>query len=47
MKLYKNLLSLCALMLMLFAAPITFADDMMSGTEMAAPAAEAPKDLAD
>ena len=42
MKLYKNLLSLCALMLMLFAAPMTFADDTMSGTEMAAPAAEAP-----
>jgi Amt family ammonium transporter len=42
MKLYKNLLSLCALMLMLFAAPMTFADDMMSGGETAAPAAEAP-----
>jgi Amt family ammonium transporter len=42
MKLYKNLLSLCALMLMLFAAPMTFADDMMSGGEMAAPATEAP-----
>jgi len=42
MKLYKNLLSLCALMLMLFAAPMTFADDMMSGGETAAPAVEAP-----
>ena len=42
MKLYKNLLSLCALLMLLFAAPMTFADDMASGTEMAAPAAEAP-----
>jgi len=44
MKLYKNLLSLCALLLMLFATPmVSFADDMASGgDEMAAPAAEAP-----
>jgi Amt family ammonium transporter len=44
MKLYKYLLSLCALMLMLFAAPMTFADDMAApaADTMAAPAAEAP-----
>ncbi len=44
MKLYKNLLSLCALMLMLFAAPMTFADDMAApaADTMAAPATEAP-----
>ena len=44
MKLYKNLLSLCALMLMLFAAPMTFADDMAvpAADTTAAPAAEAP-----
>jgi len=44
MKLYKNLLSLCALMLMLFAAPMTFADDMAApaADTTAAPAAAAP-----
>jgi len=44
MKLYKYLLSLCALMLMLFAAPMTFADDMAApaADTSAAPAAEAP-----
>ena len=44
MKLYKNLLSLCALMLMLFAAPMSFADDMAApaADTSAAPAAEAP-----
>ena len=43
MKLYKNLLCLSGLLLILFAAPLTFADDMMmSDSEMAAPAAEAP-----
>ena len=44
MKLYKYLLSLCALMLMLFAAPMTFADDMAvpAADTTAAPAAEAP-----
>ena len=40
MKLYKNVLSLCALLLMLFTAPMTFADD--ATTAPAAPAAEAP-----
>jgi len=44
MKLYKYLLSLCALMLMLFAAPMSFADDMAApaADTSAAPAAEAP-----
>jgi Amt family ammonium transporter len=44
MKLYKYLLSLCALMLMLFAAPMTFADDMAApaADTTAAPAAAAP-----
>ena len=43
MKLYKYFLCLCALLLLLSAAPLTFADDMtMSDTEMAAPAMEAP-----
>jgi Amt family ammonium transporter len=41
MKLYKNLLSLCALLLMLFAAPLTFADET-SAPAPAAPAAAAP-----
>jgi Amt family ammonium transporter len=48
MKLYKYLLSLCALMLMLFAAPMTFADDMAApaADTTAAPAAAAPAEEA-
>ncbi len=42
MKLYKYLLGLSALLLMLLAAPLSFADDMAPAGEMAAPAAEAP-----
>ena len=49
MNLYKNVLSLCALLLMLFTAPLTFADDTMSApaadstaAPAAAPAADAP-----
>ncbi len=42
MKLYKNLLGLCALLFMLLAAPLSFADDMAPAGETAAPAAEAP-----
>jgi len=42
MTLYKSLLSLCALLLMLSAAPLSFADDMMPAGDTAAPAVEAP-----
>ena len=49
MNLYKNVLSLCALLFMLFTAPLTFADDTMSApaadstaAPAAAPAADAP-----
>jgi Amt family ammonium transporter len=49
MTIYKNVLSLCALLLMLFTAPLTFADDTTSApaadstaAPAAAPAADAP-----